>query len=282
MKLLFVGDTMFERKLKEMVLSSQNPLEHVAPVLKNYDYVCANLETVISEESAGIPLAHKVFRLKSPVESLDILKSANISIVNLANNHTMDFEQGALLEELRLLDQKGIMHFGAGKDIDDAFAPLILDTKDGRIAFLGFNRVETHRTKAGESSAGQAFFKQPARMEQAIRVAKKSADLVFVLPHWGKEYSTKVSEKQVYFGEKFIEWGADLVVGTHPHVVQESTIYQGKSIYYSLGNFCFSSGLLRPGILDGQALGVEIKNKAIANLHLREVHLEESGVPYFS
>lgn len=281
MKLLFTGDTMFDRRLKKQLLLGQNPLIHVSPILKSFDYVVSNLETVISDENQGIPLANKTFRLRSPVECLDLLKSANITILNLANNHTMDFEKTCLLEMLRLFEKKGLKYFGAGENINDAFAPLILDTNDGRIAFLGFNRVETHRTKAGDNTAGQAFFKTPDRMKQAIHQTRKTADLVFVLPHWGVQYTSKPHEKQIYFGQKFIDWGADLVVGNHPHVFQGSTKYKGKHIYYSLGNFCFSSGNPRPEILKAKALEVVISNKAITGIQTYDVELEPNGIPHF-
>lgn len=271
---------MFERKLKAMVEDGQDPLQNVAEKLSEFDLVIANFETALFFEEANDPLPHKLFRLSSPVEGLDVLLSANIKTVNLANNHTMDYGPRALLKELKLLDKKGIKHFGAGKNLDDAFAPLIIDTEDGRIALLGFNRVETHRTKADPKTAGQAFFKEPERMEEAIRLARESADVVIVCPHWGKEYSFTPSEKQVYFGMKFIEWGADLVVGNHPHVFQGNIEYKGKPIYYSLGNFCFSSNFARPGTLEGQTLEVTIDGKAVSALKLHKVWLEESGIPH--
>lgn len=281
MKLLFVGDIMFERKLKEAIFQGKNPLEHVQEKLRSYDLVIANLETSFETKRKGKPLPKKPYHLRSPLESLSVLQEANIEVVNLANNHTMDFGPKALVQELKELDKRGIKHFGAGKKIAEAFSPLYVNIENTCLAFLGFNRVETYRTKAGEKTPGQATFKQTDLMQQAVTETRKDTDLLFVLPHWGKEYSFEPSEKQQFFATKFIDWGADMVIGTHPHVVQPHVEYNGKPIFYSIGNFCFCSQNPHPGTLEGMALEVEIKDKKIVKFTPHKILLQECSVPYF-
>jgi len=235
-----VGDLMLggraEPFLKEF--GPDYPFTDVMPFLSRADVVVGNLEFSIS--SRGIAAENKKFTLRAGPIAAQALKQAGIRVATLANNHSMDFGPLALKDTLEVLDQNGILYTGAGMDLDDARSPAVLKIKGKTIAFLSYSLtfpLEFYASAGRPGTApGYAEF-----VKADIEKARPSADLVVVSFHWGAELMTTAKDYQVELGRQAIDWGADLVLGHHPHVLQELEVYHGRLIAYSLGNFVFGS-----------------------------------------
>jgi poly-gamma-glutamate synthesis protein (capsule biosynthesis protein) len=214
------------------------PFKSVLPALSEADVVVGNLESPIS--TRGQAVKNKKFTLRAGPLAADALKEAGFRVVSLANNHAMDFGPLALQDTLAILSEKGILFSGAGMDLADARAPALLKTGGRTLAFLSYSLTFPLE-----------FFAAPARpgtapgyadyVREDIRNVRSRADIVVVSFHWGAEVMFAAKDYQVALGHQAIDWGADLVLGHHPHVLQELEVYKGRLIAYSLGNFVFGS-----------------------------------------
>jgi poly-gamma-glutamate synthesis protein (capsule biosynthesis protein) len=166
------------------------------------------------------------------------LKTAGFNVVSQANNHTYDWGADALIDSLDRLRAAGIQPVGAGQNILAAHYPLLVNVDGLRIAFLAFVNIDPKEAAAGVGRPGVAWL-DPAQALADIRFARPLADLVIVCPHWGVEYALKPTHDQVELAHQMIDAGADIVVGSHPHVVQPLEKYHDHWIAYSLGNFIF-------------------------------------------
>lgn len=240
-KMAFVGDVLFAGTV-ETVLKQQGydyPYRELKEELQKPDITVANLETPVTTRGDE---QKKEYTYRSRPEALKPFKEAGFDVVTLANNHVMDYGVDGLLDTLKHLDQEGILRTGAGKDVKEAYRPVIMERNGIKIAFLGFSHKVPHESwKAGNGKPGttQLYDTRPAL--EAITQAEKEADLVVVMPHWGEERQDKPLAVHQAMAKKFIDAGADLVVGSHPHVLQGFEQYKGKWIAYSLGNFLFTT-----------------------------------------
>jgi poly-gamma-glutamate synthesis protein (capsule biosynthesis protein) len=235
-----VGDLMLggraEPVLKEF--GPDYPFANVMPFLSKADVVVGNLESSIS--TRGTAVENKKFTLRAGPIAAQALMKAGIRVVTLANNHSMDFGPLALRDTLAALEENNILYTGAGMDLDDARSPAYLKVKGRRIAFLSYSLTFPLEFIASAGRPGTApGYADYVRSD--IEKARTSADLVVVSFHWGAELMTSAKDYQVELGRKAIDWGADLVLGHHPHVLQELEVYHGRIIAYSLGNFVFGS-----------------------------------------
>lgn len=214
------------------------PFKHVMSVLRRADIVAGNLESPISVR--GTAVENKKFTLRAGPIAAKTLKSGGIRVVSLANNHAMDFGPLALQDTLAALTENDILFAGAGMDLEGARTPALVKVKGKRLAFLAYSLTFPLEFFASGSrpgtSPGYADF-----VKADIEKARVSADLVIVSFHWGAELMTSAKDYQVELGRKSIDWGADLVLGHHPHVLQDIELYKGRLIVYSLGNFVFGS-----------------------------------------
>jgi len=239
--LTFVGDVMMSGNVEKRLLEKgfDFPFEHVRSLFLQDDYTIANLETPITLR--GTPSENKEFVYKSSPEAIPAMKEAGIDAVNLANNHSMDQGVEGLLDTFSTLDAHQIAYVGAGKNAKRAYAPVYVEKKGVRIALLGFSRVIPQVSwYAGKDQPGLAATYDPALAVQAIQEAKKEADLVIVIAHWGKEKVDFPVDYQQALARTYIDAGADLIVGGHPHVLQGFEQYRGKWVAYSMGNFIFT------------------------------------------
>lgn len=239
--LSFVGDVMMDGHVERLLQEKgfDFPYAHVSKLFQQDDYTIANLETPVTHR--GAPEANKQYVYKSPPEALPAMKTAGVDLVNLANNHSMDQGAQGLLDTFQALDQNGIAYVGAGADANRAYEPVLVEHKGIRIAFLGFSRVVPEVSwYAGKNKPGLAVSYDPTRAVEAIRAANQRADLVIVIAHWGKEKVDFPVDHQKDLARAYIDAGADLIIGGHPHVLQGFESYKNKWIAYSLGNFIFT------------------------------------------
>lgn len=224
-KLLFVGDTMMGRYVRTLI----NKNGHNYPFAKlpenfftGYDLIVANLEGPITDRyiTGGTSM---IFGF--PVDTAEILKGKNIGLVSLANNHILDRGAEGYTETTTALSDAGIDYVGHF-NIEDAEHSLRYKEINGlKLAFIA---VHDATRRLNEEA-----------VKNLIKEADANSDYVIVMPHWGIEYKTTAGTRQTQLAHDWIDSGADLIVGHHPHVVQNIEEYNGKTIFYSLGNFIF-------------------------------------------
>ena len=239
------GDVQADRMVGKYVDAhgGASALAKVASYLRSADLAFVNLEGPISDK--GTKLVWKEYTFRSRLALADGLAAAGIDVVSTANNHAADCGSAAVLDTIARLDKVGIEHAGSGADITDARTPAILDTPAGKVAVLAFTDKFAAGFAAGTDHPGVATIGDGSKVLAAIAAAKKKADYVIVSFHWGIEYTSQAAGYQRSLAHKAIDAGADLIIGTHPHVIQGLEVYKNKLIAYSLGDFVFDH---RPGI----------------------------------
>ena len=246
-RLLFVGDVMMtryvEKKIKKFNKEYIYPFEKILNYLKTFDYVIANLEGPISDK--GVKVGSKYsFRMKPEVA--EALSKANINIVNLANNNIFDYGKVAFEDTLKNLEKNNIKYFG------NSYEPLIIEKEGVKIGFLGFSDFLKH-LEVKENKTGIATVND--NLSEIIKKAKEKVDILIVSFHWGEEYKKIANERQRKIAKIAIDSGADLVIGHHPHIIQNIEKYKDKFIFYSLGNFIFDQNFSKETMIGG---GVEV------------------------
>lgn len=237
----FVGDIQFSGKVAELLEKNgyNYPFAKLGTMFKDDDLTIGNLETPVTH--GGTSAADKTFVYKSSPKALQAMAAAGFDAVNLANNHILDQGVEGLVDTLTYLEQYGLAHTGAGMNGTEAYEPAYFDRKGMKIALLGFSRVVPVASwKADGNRAGVAEAYDSTRAVEAIRTARKKADLVIVVAHWGEERVSTPNADQTRLAHEFVDAGADLIIGGHPHVLQGLENYKGKWIAYSTGNFIFT------------------------------------------
>jgi poly-gamma-glutamate capsule biosynthesis protein CapA/YwtB (metallophosphatase superfamily) len=235
--LVAVGDVMLGRGVNEEIKKhgAGYPFEKTRDIIGGADIAFCNLECAISPSARG-SFQNGNFCIK-PEDAVG-LKDAGFDVVSLANNHMFDCEKKGILTTMQFLKEEQIKFTGAGKTDKYALVPATFDLKQTRVGFLAFSSYPMSwvNVRAGEPSI--AFYDSSLAGE-AIRKLKKKADVVVVSMHWGDEYRKEPSARQIEMAHQLTDAGADLVLGHHPHVLQEIEEYHGGVIVYSLGNFVF-------------------------------------------
>ena len=198
------------------------------------DVSMVNLENPLTRSNLGP--GKKQLSFRADPESVKVLTAGGVDIVNLANNHAMDYEEPGLVETINTLDNAGIQHLGAGRDIKEARRPDIIEVKGQRIAYLGYYDADLHAADQGKAGTNS---RRNNRVAEDIRALRGQVDWIVVNYHWGVELADYPGDWQIDLARFTIDQGADLVVGHHPHVLQGAEIYKDRPIVYSLGNFIF-------------------------------------------
>jgi poly-gamma-glutamate synthesis protein (capsule biosynthesis protein) len=201
------------------------------------DISMINLENPLTER--GEPIDKK-FTFRARPAYAKMLKNAGIDIVTLANNHMYDFGSVGLDDTVDRLMQENIYFVGAGRNIYEARHPVIFYIKGLRIAYFGYYGTHKHSESfpAREDSSGTALRQLPF-IKEDIEKYRDAVDFIVINFHWGTEKAEYPAADQIEFAHQVIEYGADLIVGHHPHVLQGIEKYKSKVIAYSLGNFIF-------------------------------------------
>jgi poly-gamma-glutamate synthesis protein (capsule biosynthesis protein) len=234
----FAGDTSFTHGLH-----ARDPLGDMTSQLSAPDLMFVNLETTVAEAEVGRRV-NKTYTFKSPPESVDLLVDAGIDAVQLANNHTLDFERPALLRTLELLDEGGIAHAGAGADPAAAHAPRYLEIDGWTIGLVALSRVPCSWSASGENTYPEvAWTCDPFVVDgmTAVQEAAQHADLTIVMVHWGIELDNCPLPYQRDLAMAWESVGADLIIGGHPHVLQGVERIGDAWLIHSTGNFAFPS-----------------------------------------
>lgn len=251
------------------VSPNKKPFDSVAAVVSSATISIANLEVPLTSATTATPRktrdeiqARTQYVLKADPKHIAHLQNAGFTYLALGNNHVMDYGPQGLNEMKALLDKAGIRYGGAGDNLQQANQLVVLHTKGTRVGVLSFLAFRSHTGRhkcwpATSRSAGVATLPFPGTignteretLKQFVRNSKSRCDFLIVYLHWGVEGHTIPNDYQVALGRAWIDAGADLVVGSHPHVLQGAENYKGKLILYSLGDLVHSrskkSGIAR-------------------------------------
>ncbi len=279
-KLLAVGDIMLGRTIGEMIEAEgiEAPFFYTADVLRSADITIGNLECPISTRGEA---EDKNYAFRAPLSAAESLAWAGFDIVNLANNHILDYGPVALIDTMGALAQNDLYTVGAGQNASEAYTPALLEINGLKIAFLGFMDVHPGKYnypswEASEDKPGVAWAHEEI-VQARVTSAKQEADLVIVLIHNGYELVQQISSQQYNIARLAIDSGASLVIGSHPHVLQRIDTYNDGLIVYSMGNFVFDNFLYPPNY--SAILSVEFSAQGVVSYELIDVIVQLNGVP---
>ncbi len=264
--LLFGGDLMFDRHIR-LALEKNGvdfALKELQQLFLQHDFVIANLEgpvTSFSSKSVGSVVGSTNNYLFTFDPSIaEMLHKMNITIVNIGNNHILNFGVAGLSQTKVQLDESKVRYFGNASS-DESERIVFVEKNGMRIAFTSYNEF------------GADGFQ---RALADIQKARATADIVVMYTHWGAEYQPQANSVIQNQAHQFIDAGADAIIGSHPHVVQQHELYKDKHIYYSLGNFVFDQ-YFEEAVQNGLLISLAIENKKILNVNEIPITLQKNG-----
>jgi len=254
--ILAFGDMMLDRAVRQKIdqYGAGYPFEKIKTLFPGHDIIVANAEGVFSHNESISVRDHEQLIFTFATTSLPTLKALGFTIFSQANNHALNFGWSGLRESQGLIRAAGIDAFGDPDNV--APGPVYENIRGELIAFVGYSQFAID---GGSSSTTVA----------AIKQAKLNNAFVIVYPHWGDEYNLGTTSLQVVLGHKFVDAGADVVLGGHPHVVEPMEIYKGKAIFYSMGNFIFD-----------QHWNEDVKHGLAVEITLAEDKVSYRTIPY--
>ncbi len=225
---LFVGDVMLDRAVRNRhsAFGGKFPFTYTADFIASFDLAIANLEGPITTyPSKTVDYSNKALQFTFPPESAEHLVQAGFDIVGIANNHGLDFGSEGIRQTLQFASSSGLIVYGDPRnDRNISYSTQLAN--GAQLSVIGFHQFAGSYAKVAEEIA-------------RIHAETKGKAIIIVTPHWGEEYQTEPTNFQRTMAEKWINLGADMVIGHHPHVIQIKEEIVGKPVYYSLGNFVF-------------------------------------------
>lgn len=229
-KLTSGGDAMLSRHVATKIArygDYKHPWLNVAGLFSESDLAFINLETPLSDR---LPAPKEGMSFIAPTKNVEALKYAGIDMVALGNNHITNFGKQSLTDTITLLKENGLSYCGAGNNSDEAYTASILEKNGLKFAFINFNSI-VGASPASDTAAGVAKLEiKPwaesdnkgdiERVKTVVEAAAQKADVVIASFHWGIEYKPYPIESQRDVAKAAIDSGADMIIGTHPHVVQ--------------------------------------------------------------
>lgn len=233
--LLFGGDVTFGGAYPSIVPGHARnfswPFGKLEKIISETDVFMVNCENAITDSSKKVI---KKFNFKMNPKLVEIFRLHRIQ-VTLANNHVFDYGTAGLFDTIKYLDESGVDHVGAGKNLDEARKPIIKTVMGKKIFFLAYGNY----SPAGKNSPGVAYRDSSIVIEDIQKAKRNGADIIVVNFHWGIERQPEPEKVERKLAHMAIDNGADVIIGHHPHVTQPVEMYKGKIIAYSLGNFIF-------------------------------------------
>ncbi|NLY45520.1 MAG: CapA family protein [Tissierella sp.] len=279
--ILAVGDIMFHiPQIKSANIGGDeydfSPVfKHVRKYIQDADLALGNYETVTVGDRAysGFP------RFNSPLETIKGLEDAGFDILSTANNHSLDQGKTGIISTIDAIKGQGLKHTGTNKDKD--VEPLIVDVKGIKIGVLsytyGLNGLDSLLT-AEELSYMINLIDEEKIQKEIDLLKNRDVDIILSYIHWGHEYHHQPSDDQINLGRNLVEWGVNIVLGSHPHVVQKSEVieFNGKDhlIIYSMGNFLSNQSEITMGNSYTED-GVMVKINIEKDLDLEETVIKE-------
>lgn len=258
----FAGDMLFDRYVRSVMEKRGEDyiFSCLGDSLRSADLVVANLEGPITEH-ASVSVSTAVgdtdnMTFTFPPQTAALLKRQGIHLVNIGNNHILNFGWQGYDSTRRHLEDAGVAHFG------DVYGRTDVHTQDIRDVHLAFINYNEYGGNAEET-------------KKSISSARAAGQIPIVYAHWGEEYEM-ATELQKKLAHEFVEAGAELVTGSHPHVIQEHEVYEGKHIYYSLGNFIFDQ-YWEESVRRGLLLDVRFSKRGVEEVREVPIELQRDG-----
>ena len=238
-QIAFTGDVAFTKHFSNSYKDEHLLSEKVINFLSSSDYTVVNVEGAIS---SGATRTDKPLTHANPEECVNVFKKINGNIWNLANNHSMDCGEVGMESTLDVAHKNGCLTIGAGINIDDAEKPVYIDAEGG----IGIVAVTYFRqNKADVNKPGCLVAEDEERVKKQIKEVKSKNRWCIVVSHVGQEFSQMplpfLRERYI----RYLNYGADIIVGHHSHVVQNYEKFGDKIVFYSLGNFIFDTDYQR-------------------------------------
>lgn len=255
--IVFAGDVMLGRSVMGASIDNNDPyysFRNTADFLKNADITFANLENPIVK---NCPRHVGGFKFCTTPEIADGLTFAGIDVVTLANNHTNNYGREGVEETKEYLTSKNINYVGQGNLV-------IKEINETKFGFLGFDYVTSQKTIETDMNL--------------IKESDSKVDVLIVSPHWGTEYKNIASGFQRGVAQQMVENGADLIIGHHPHWVQNNEMVGDTLVYYSLGNFIFDQ-MWSEETKKGLLLKITFEGKDIIKTEEFKTYIPKIGQP---
>ncbi|MCD6450140.1 MAG: CapA family protein [Thermotogaceae bacterium] len=252
----FVGDVMFHKAILDAAYSNgkyafKSFFEYVKPYIEKSDVASCNLETTLGGKPyTGYP------RFSTPDEALDALKYAGFDVINIANNHMLDRGVSGLKRTITKIAGQNLTCVGARlTPVEKPYR--VIEVKGLKISFASFTYATNGLSVDKDHRYMFMYISEPAIISM-INEMKKESDIVIVYFHYGNEYQTTPTKKQIELAHLALDYGADMVIASHPHVLQRIELVKygqkTKLIAYSLGNFI--SNMTSPGTDEGVILNI--------------------------
>ncbi|GAA4697762.1 hypothetical protein GCM10023263_38830 [Phytohabitans rumicis] len=263
--LAFAGDVHFAGRTAALLDRPETAFGPIAATLAAADVAMVNLETAVTTRGTPEP---KEFLFRAPASAYAAVKAAGVDVVSLANNHALDYGRTGLADTVAAARSAGVPAVGAGADAAAAYAAWTTTVRGTTIAFLGFSQVGElwERWRATEARAGIAMAHERARAVAAVRTASAGADVVVVYVHWGQEGNDCPTAQMRGFATAMARAGADVVIGTHAHLLLGDGWLDRTYVQYGLGNFLWwrddaysnDTGVLRVTLRGGTVAATEL------------------------
>jgi Bacterial capsule synthesis protein PGA_cap len=239
--LAFGGDVHFEGVLATRLASHPHTfLDPAKALFAGADLVMVNLESAVTTRGSPEP---KQFTFRAPSSALGALKAAGITVVTQANNHGEDYGSVGLADSIAAAKRAGFPVIGIGFNVTEAFAPYRTTIDGQRIAIIAATQVLDDNLRdawtATDTHAGVASAYDTDHLLAAVRQARSTADTVVVYVHWGTEAQNCPNQAQPPLARLLVDAGADIIVGSHAHVLLGAGRLGRALVDYGLGNFAF-------------------------------------------
>lgn len=254
--------------------------ERIAELIEKPDVAILNQETIISTEHnvSSYPM------FNSPVEVGEEMLKIGFDVFNIATNHSIDCGEKGLISAINFWKSKNAITTGAYLNSED-YADIPMNEVNGvKIAYLGLTESTNGLSLPDDTEVILVLASEESRIQQRIMQAKEKADVVIVNAHWGNEYTHEPTENQRQLAEKMASWGADIIIGTHPHVIQPVEYIDNADgrrtlVAYSLGNF-ISAQNRGPRMLGGMLNFEIVKNNTTGGIAIENVKFSGTVTHY--
>lgn len=275
--MVFVGDVMLSRDIGKLIQENNTyfPFMYVKDYISSFDISFANFENPVSTLGKNVG---SIYSFRAHPDALVGLRDASFDVVSFANNHVFDYGPTAFSDSIVQLEKVGIRISGAGNTKEEAHRGAMVNKNGIKVVFLSYSQFSSATQQSGDNGYAVAGI-NPEEIVQDISKARESgADFVVASFHWGEEYQTKHNSFQERIAHVAVDAGADLVVGHHPHVIQDTEWYKDKFIAYSLGNFVFDQNFSKD-TREGGVLEVIANKDGISKVEIKKVHFNKAYQP---
>lgn len=258
------GDVSFARECGQAILknATYEPFAGLGAAWTGADLRFVNLESQLSDQHGVTqsPLHRLIF--SGPPGGADVLWRAGISLVSTANNHAWDYGKSALFETIDNLERAGVSFTGTGRDLEQAYRPVVLRKNGLSLALFAVTHVWNQPPFSSHEGRDYVAWADLERLRAGIESARREHDFVIVSYHGGEEYADTPVERQQRFFDGLMALGVDAILGHHPHVPQGVGWAGERPIVYSLGNLVFAGHREKPWTLRSFFARLELRRGA--------------------